>query len=164
MVLATLDGLGGASSARAQMQVATAPGQPPAIAHAELAYASGTGTPVTWLSLRVKRGPVAIVAALPADASTDMGLNAWFHALELTASPNVTLPRGATNCADTGRFAHVTWPRSAGVLPTELVVQTQEDAATALRDLGLSLTGELADAARYLYRLKEMLEAFPEDA
>jgi hypothetical protein len=149
-LLATLVGVGGAGRARAQLQVATTPDQPLAIAHAELAYASGAGTPVTWLSLRVERGPVAIVAALAADASTDMGLDAWFSALELTASPNVTLPRGGTRCADTGRFAHVVWPRSAGALPTELVVQTPEDAATALRVLGLSLMTELPAAARYL--------------
>jgi len=52
-------------SARAQLLVATTPGDPPAIAHAELAFASGAGTPVTWLSLRIARGPVALVARYP---------------------------------------------------------------------------------------------------
>jgi hypothetical protein len=149
-VLATLVGLSCVDSASAQLQVATAPGEPLAIAHAELAYAVGAGTPVTWLSLRVKRGPVAIVAALPPDASADAGLDAWFSALELTASPNVTLPRSATNCGQTGSFVHVAWPRSAGAMPTELSVQAPEDAAAALQAQGLAVAGELPRAERYL--------------
>jgi hypothetical protein len=149
-VLATLAGLSCAGSARAQLQVATTPDQPLAVAHAELAYATGAGTPVTWLSLRVQRGPVAIVAALPPDASADAGLDAWFSALELTASPNVTLPRSATNCGQTGSFVHVTWPRSAGAPPTELSVRAPEDAAAALEAQGLSLAGALPQAERYL--------------
>ena len=149
-VLATLVGLSGAGSARAQLQVATTPGQPSAIAYAELAYATGAGTPVTWLSLRVQRGPVAIVAALPPDAAADMGLDAWFSALELTASPNIIPPIGATNCGQTGSFAHVAWPRSGGALPTELSVQAPEDATAALEALGLSLAVELPRAERYL--------------
>ena len=149
-VLATLVGLSCAGSARAQLQVATAPDQPLAIAHAELAYATGAGTPVTWLSLRVQRGPVAIVAALPADASADAGLDAWLSALELTASPNVVLPRGATNCGQADSFVHVAWPHGGGILPTELSVQTAEDAAAALEALGLSVAVELPRAERYL--------------
>jgi hypothetical protein len=149
-VLATLVGLSCAGSARAQLQVATTPGQPLAIAHAELAYAEGAGTPVTWLSLRVQRGPVAIVAALPADAAAGAGLDAWFSALELTASPNVILPRSASNCGQTGSFVHVAWPRSGGATPTELSVQTPEDAAAALEAQGLSVAGELPQADRYL--------------
>jgi hypothetical protein len=148
--LATLVGLSCAGNARAQLQVATTPDQPLAIAHAELAYATGAGTPVTWLSLRVQRGPVAIVAALPPDVSADAGLDAWFSALELTASPNVILPRSATNCGQTGGFVHVAWPRSGGVPPTELSVETREDAAAALEAQGLSLAGELPQAERYL--------------
>jgi hypothetical protein len=148
--LATLVGLSCAGSASAQLQVATTPDQPLAVAHAELAYATGAGTPVTWLSLRVRRGPVAIVAALPPDASAEVGLDAWFAALELTASPNVTLPRNATNCGQTGSFVHVAWPRSAGAPPTELSVENREDAAAALQAQGLSLAGELPQAARYL--------------
>ena len=149
-VLATLVGLGCAGSARAQLQVVTTSGEPPAIGHAELAYASGAGRPVTWLSLRVQRGPVAIVAALPPDVSADMGLDAWFSALELTASPNVTLPKTATNCGDTGLFAHVAWPRSGSTPPTTLIVQTPEDVAVALDGQGLSLPGALPEAERYV--------------
>ena len=50
-VLALFAGLASAGSARAQLLLATTPGDPPAVTHAELAYAAGAGTPVTWLSL-----------------------------------------------------------------------------------------------------------------
>ena len=149
-VLVSLVGLGSAGSARAQLQVVATPGEPPAVAHAELAYAAGAGTPVTWLSLRVQRGPVAIVAALPADALAEPGLDAWFSALEMTASPNVLLPRSATNCGQTGSFVHVAWPRSGGVAATELSVQTREDASAALEAQGLTLASPLPRAERYL--------------
>ena len=149
-VLALLVGLSSAGSARAQLQVVATPGDPPAVSQAELAYAAGAGAPVTWLSLRVQRGPVAIVAALPADALAEPGLDAWFSALEATASPNVLLPRSATNCGQTGSFVHVAWPRSGGVGATALSVETREDASAALEAQGLTLASELPRAERYL--------------
>jgi hypothetical protein len=139
-----------AASARAQLLVVTTPGEPPAVAHAELAYAAGAGTPVTWLSLRVTRGPVALVAALPPDATADAGLDAWFTALEATASPNVLLPRNRTNCGQTGSFVHVAWPRASGVAAAELTVQTPDDVVAALEEQGLALDVELPPAERYL--------------
>jgi hypothetical protein len=149
-VLATLLGLGSVGSARAQLLVVDTPGEPPAIEHAELSYASGAGTPVTWLSLRLRRGPVAIVAALPEGANVDAGLDAWLSALEVTASPNVLLPTSKTNCGQAGSFAHVAWPRSGGVPATELVLPTAEDVRSALEGEGLTLERELPAAKRYL--------------
>ena len=137
-------------SARAQLLVVTTPGEPPAVAHAELAYAEGAGVPVTWLSLRVARGPVALVAALPSDAQADAGLDAWFTALEVTASPNVLLPRSRTNCGQASSFVHVAWPRAGGVAAAELTVQAADDVAAALQEQGLSLESELPPAQRYL--------------
>src|SRR6185436_17744414 len=133
-VLAMLAGLASAGSARAQLLVATTPGDVPAIAHAELAYATGEGTPVTWLSLRLARGPVALVAALPPAAIAEPALDAWFAALEATASPNVLLPDDATNCGRAPSFVHVSWPRAAGAAATELAVTTTEDVAAALAE------------------------------
>ncbi|HEX2875278.1 MAG TPA: hypothetical protein VHP33_28700 [Polyangiaceae bacterium] len=149
-VLATLLGLSSAGSARAQLLVVDTPGEPPAIEHAELSYASGAGTPVTWLSLRVQRGPVAVVAALPEGANADVGLDAWLSALEVTASPNVLLPSSRTNCGQTGSFAHVAWPRSGGVSATELLLPTAEDVQGALEGEGLTLDRELPFAKRYV--------------
>jgi hypothetical protein len=149
-VLAMLAGLFSAGSARAQLLVATTPGDPPAIAHAELAFASGAGMPVTWLSLRIARGPVALVAALPKDALTEPALDAWFAALEATASPNVLLPENATDCGSTTSFVHVAWPRAAGVDASELSLQAPEDVSAALDEQGVTLTGKLPAAARYL--------------
>ena len=143
-------GLSSAGRARAQLVVVAHAGVPPAIAHAELAYAAGEGTPVTWLSLRVARGPVAVVVALPGDAVADAGLDAWFSALEATTSPNVLLPRTGSNCGSTGSFVHVGWPRTAGVAATELSLKTPEDVAVALDEQGLALTENLPVAERYL--------------
>jgi len=149
-VLAMLAGLASAGSARAQLLVAVSPGDPPAIAHAELAFASGAGTPVTWLSLRIARGPVALVAALPKAATAEPGLDAWFAALEATASPNVLLPENASDCGRAASFVHVAWPRAAGVAATELRVTAAEDVTAALDEQGVSLTSKLPPAARYL--------------
>jgi hypothetical protein len=149
-VLAMLTSLASAGSARAQLLVATTPGDPPAIAHAELAFAAGAGTPVTWLSLRVARGPVALVAALPTDATAEPALDAWFAALEATASPNVLLPEDASDCGRATSFVHVAWPRAAGVSATELRMTTAEDVSAALDEQGVTLTGKLPPAARYL--------------
>ena len=149
-VFAALAGLFGVGSARAQLLVVATPGQP-AVAFAELAYAEGEGPPVTWLSLRVQRGPVAIVAALPAGAQVEPGLDAWLAALEATASPNILLPRDTTSsCFQPASYAHVAWPRGKGVPPTELALQSSEDALAALDEQGLELSGELPVADRYL--------------
>jgi hypothetical protein len=119
------------------------------VSHAELAYAKGEGTPVTWLSLRLQRGPVAVVAALPDDALAEPGLDAWFAALEVTASPNVLLPATAS-CTGTASFAHVAWPRGAGAVETALALERAEDVQAALEEQGLSLSEPLPVAARYL--------------
>jgi hypothetical protein len=143
-------GIGATARADAQLLVAATPGDPPAIAHAELAYAVGAGTPVTWLSLRMQRGPVALVAALPEGAEAEPALDAWFQALEVTASPNVLLPRDATDCGRDGSFVHVSWPRGSGVTANELTLSTPEDVASALDEQGLTLDGKLPPAGRYL--------------
>lgn len=139
-----------AGRARAQLTVVAAPGDPPAIAHAELAYAAGSGPPVTWLSLRVARGPVAVVAALPSEAVAEAGLDAWFSALEATASPNVLLPASRTNCGQPGSFVHVSWPRTEGVAAEELSLQTLDDVLAALDEQGLATTATLPAAERYV--------------
>ncbi|HYP91345.1 MAG TPA: hypothetical protein VEQ59_24430 [Polyangiaceae bacterium] len=134
---------------QAQLVVVTPADEPRAIAHAELAYAHGKGEPVTWLSLRLKRGPVAVVAALPKDASADAGLDAWLAALESTASPNILLPTSATDCSKTGSFVHVSWPREAGAPGNELSLQDRADVVTALDELGLPEPSELPEADHY---------------
>ncbi len=138
-----------ADSAHAQLLVVATSGEP-AVAFAELAYAQGDGAPVTWLSLRLQRGPAAIVAALPEGAHAEPGLDAWLAALEATASPNVILPRDATSCFQPVTFAHVAWPRGKGVPATELSVQSSQDALAALGEQGLEFSGELPQAERYL--------------
>jgi hypothetical protein len=148
--LMSLAGLVSTYAARAQLLVATTPGEPNAIAHAELAYAEGAGAPVTWLSLRIRRGPVALVAALPKDATAEPALDAWFAALEATASPNVLLPHDATDCGKAASFAHVVWPRGAGVTAAELNLQAPDDVGAALAAQGLGLPGQLPQAERYL--------------
>src|SRR5688500_16299131 len=89
-----------ASRASAQLLVATPPGVTDSVAHAELAYALGEGPPVTWVSLRMQRAPLALVAALTEGAVADTALDAWLSALEATASPRVLLPRGTTHCGE----------------------------------------------------------------
>jgi hypothetical protein len=150
LFLATSLALSSTGSARAQLAVVTTPGEPPAISHAELAYAEGQGIPVTWLSLRVERGPAAVVVALPPGAVADSALDAWFSALEATTSPNVLVPRGRSNCGQTGSFVHVAWPRSAGVAAAELSLQTPEDVEAALDEQGLATSAKLPAAERYL--------------
>ncbi|HYQ18888.1 MAG TPA: hypothetical protein VEQ58_24095, partial [Polyangiaceae bacterium] len=136
-------------SSRAQLVVVTAADEPNAVAHAELAYAQGEGEPVTWLSLRLKRGPVAVVAALPPGAKADAGLDAWLAALESTASPNVLLPSNAADCGKTSSFVHVGWPRDNGAAASELSLQNRADVVTALDELGLPEPSELPDAEHY---------------
>ena len=146
----TLFAMSFAERARAQLLVMATPGEPPSVAHAELAYAAGSGPPVTWLSLRVARGPVAVVAALPPAATAEAGLDSWFSALEATASPNVLLPLRGTNCGRTSSFVHVAWPRAAGVPAAELSLTSADDVASALDEQGLTLRAELPPAERYL--------------
>jgi hypothetical protein len=120
-----------------------------AIAYAELAFASGEGTPVTWLSLRVRHGSAAVVAALPDDAVLEPSLDAWFGALETTASPNVLKPQSAPTCEDGKPYVRVAWPRSSGVEPSELLVESPEDVTAALDEQGLTLGPGLPPAKRY---------------
>ncbi len=149
-VLASLVALT-APPAQAQLLVATPPGDPPAVSHAELAYASGDGVPVTWLSLRLARGPVAVVAALPDDTRVETALDSWFAALEATASPNVLMPdQQQRSCKSTARFAHVGWPRDVGAPETALELQSAEDVQAALDEQGVNLSSQLPVAARYL--------------
>jgi len=148
-VLASLVALA-APSAQAQLLVATPHGELPAVSHAELAYASGDGAPVTWLSLRLARGPVAVVAAVPDGAVVEPALDAWFAALEITASPNVLMPALPSRCPSTTRFAHVSWPRDAGAPETALQLSSAEDVQAALDEQGLSLTSKLPVAAHYV--------------
>src|SRR5690242_12315387 len=146
LALATL----GPSQADAQLLVAAARDEPPAVEHAELAYALGDGPPVTWLSLRVARGPVAVVAALHAPAHAASALDAWFSALEATASPHVLPPDGAGNCAERASLVPVTWPRGHGSAPTELIVESVDDASAALAELGLPAGEPLPAADSYV--------------
>jgi hypothetical protein len=138
------------SSAQAQLFVVAPAGAPDAIAHVELGYAIGQGAPVTWLSVRAEHGPLALVAALPAGASLRPGLDAWFAALEATASPNVLPPKGAEPCGETAGFAHVAWARARGSAPTELALETADDVRAALTDLGLEPSSPLPDAPGYV--------------
>ncbi|HVY28301.1 MAG TPA: hypothetical protein VHB79_17210 [Polyangiaceae bacterium] len=149
-VLASLVACATAPSARAQLLIAAPPGEPSAVSHAELAYASGEGAPVTWLSLRLARGPVAVVAAVPEGALVEPALDAWFAALEVTASPNVLAAVLPSGCPSTTRFAHVSWPRDAGAPETALQLSSVQDVTAALDELGVSLTTKLPVAAGYV--------------
>ncbi len=145
----------GAESAQAQLFVAEPASEPsaiepPAIEHAELAYAMGAGPPVTWLSLRATRGPVAIVAALPAGASARAGLDAWLSALEVSGSVSVLPPSGAERCLEGARLARVTWPRERATAPSELALEAPDDVTTALAELGLATPAPLPEAASYV--------------
>lgn len=136
-------------SSGAQLLVVTGEGDSAAIAHAELAYAEGDGPPVTWLSLRVSSGPVAVIAALPKAATAEPGLDAWFAALEKSSSPNVLPPRSALDCVEPPGYAHVTWPRGSGEPASELDLRSADDVATALEDQGLPPLRALPEAEHY---------------
>jgi hypothetical protein len=146
LVLAALTAAGSAS---AQLLIATPADVGDSVAHAELAYAVGDGPPVTWVSLRVRRAPVVLVAALPEGASAEVALDAWLSALEASASPRVLLPRDTTDCGEAS-FVEVTWPRSAGAMPDELRLESAEDVASVLAEQGLVASGELPSASAYL--------------
>jgi hypothetical protein len=137
------------SSAAAQLMIAEEPGEG-AVEHAELAYAIGNGPPISWFSLRLSPAPVALVAALPDGASSSVALDAWFEALEATASPRVLMPRDTTNCGEDSSFVESAWPRGAGAAPDELELSAPEDVVAALAAQGVALSGELPRASRYL--------------
>lgn len=139
-----------ASSASAQLVVAASPDATDAVAYAEVAYATGDGPPVTWVSLRARRGPLALIAALPEGAVADAALDAWLSALETTASPRVLLPRDTTDCGGETSFVEVAWPRSAGAVPDELRLESPVDVASVLADQGLELASELPSASDYV--------------
>jgi hypothetical protein len=144
-----LAALTAAASASAQLLIATPADVGDSVAHAELAYAVGDGPPVTWVSLRVRRAPVVLVAALPEGASAEVALDAWLSAFETTASPRVLLPQGTTDCGETS-FVEVNWPRSAGAMPDELRLESAEDVASVLAEQGLVVAGELPSASAYV--------------
>jgi hypothetical protein len=150
LLLAALALCCSARSSRAQLVIVTPADDPEAVAHAELGYAQGDGTPVTWLSLRLQRGPAALIAALPNEAVVESGLDAWFMALEATASPNILLPSSATDCGKTSSYVHVSWPRDFGTPATELMLRTPADVSAMLDEAGLAAPSELPIAARYL--------------
>ena len=139
-----------ANRASAQLVVATPPDTPDTVAHAELAYATGDGPPVTWVSLRARRGPLALIAALPDAAVADVALDAWLSSLETTASPRVLLPRDATDCLGQTTILEVTWPRSVGAAPDELRLESPEDVASVLAEQGVELASDLPVASRYV--------------
>src|SRR5688572_7878969 len=136
--------LAGATQARAQLLVAAMPGEPPAIQHAELAYALGDGQPVTWLSLRVERGLVAVVVALPDGARVSPALDGWFAALERTASPHLLVPQDAPPCGGTS-LVRTAWPRAQGLPAVELTLESADDVQALLDTAGLTFEAELPD-------------------
>lgn len=141
-----------ARAAHAQQLLVAAPeAGAPAVEHAELAYAFGDGSPVTWLSLRLERGPAAVVVALSEAGEVSEGLDAWLAALEDTASPFVLPPVGTRqSCGQTLSPVRVAWPRSPGVAALELSLQSSEDVRSVLAERGLRLAAPLPEAARYV--------------
>jgi hypothetical protein len=135
--------------AKAQLLVAATPGDSPAVQHAELAYALGDGNPVTWLSLRVERGPVAVIAALPAGATSSQALDGWFVALERTASPSLLVPADAPPCGRTN-LVRAEWPRAQGAPGVELVLESADDVLDVLDGAGLTLENALPEASSYV--------------
>ncbi|HKY36958.1 MAG TPA: hypothetical protein VJN18_13525 [Polyangiaceae bacterium] len=140
--------LGAAAPARAQLLVAATPGEPPAIEHAELAYALGDAQSLTWLSLRVERGPVAVVAALPDAATIGQAVDGWLTALETTASPSVLVPPGSEPCGRTN-LIRAEWPRAKGTPAVELRLDSADDVVALLEAAGLTLESELPEASSY---------------
>jgi hypothetical protein len=143
-----LVGLGATAPARAQLLVAATPGDPPAVEHAELAYALGDAQSVTWLSLRIERGPVAAVAALPDGAMVSQAVDGWLSALETTASPSVLVPPGSPPCGRTA-LIRTTWPRAKASPAVELTLDSADDVVALLDAAGLTLESELPEASSY---------------
>jgi hypothetical protein len=142
--------LSASSISHAQLLVAATPGDPPAIEHAELAYALGAGPAVTWLSLRIQRGPVAVVAALPESAAVGDALDAWFSALDGSAAPSVVAPAGAPACGRGGNLVRAIWPRARALPAAELSLDSALDVTAALSAEGLTLESELPEASRFV--------------
>jgi hypothetical protein len=139
-----------AAPAHAQLWVAASPAEPAAVEHAELAYALGEGATVTWLALRVRRGSVAVVAALGEEARASASPDAWFSALEASASPNVIPPPGSPECGAVSRYVRVGWPRSQGAAAVQLSLESSSDVAAALEAEGLVPPRELPALANYV--------------
>lgn len=143
-------GLLSSAPAPAQLLIAE-PAGAAVVRHAELAYAFGADAPVTWLSLRAERGPLALVAALDAGARCDEGLDAWFAALEDAASTRVLPPKGvSSSCGQSLSPLVVAWPRAPGVAPQVVGLQQSEDVRALLEDQGLLPPAELPAADSYV--------------
>ncbi len=150
LALAFIASFVASGAAEAQLLVAAKPSDTPAVEHAELAYALGEGPPVTWFSLRLRHGPVALVVGLDAGARVAPGVDAWLSALESSASPNVVPPLGTRACGEPSRVVRVAWPRSRSLAATELQVDSSDDVAAVLDAVGVSLEGPLPAAESYV--------------
>jgi hypothetical protein len=138
-----------AAPAHAQLWVAASPAEHAAVEHAELAYAIGEGATATWLALRVRRGSVAVVAALGEGARASVSPDAWFSALEASASPNVIPPPGSPDCGAVSRYVRVGWPRSRGAAAVQLRLESSDEVAATLEAEGLVPPRELPALANY---------------
>ncbi len=106
---------------------------------------------MTWVSLRAERGPVALVAALEADARAEEGLDGWFAALEEVGSPRVLPPSGVTtSCGLSLTPLLVAWPRSASRAPSVVELQSASDVSALLEAEGFSAPSQVPEASRYL--------------
>ncbi|HEY6079296.1 MAG TPA: hypothetical protein VIW29_10860, partial [Polyangiaceae bacterium] len=144
-------GLLASEPAPAQLLIVEPPGGASVVQHVELAYAFGAGGAVTWVSLRAERGPLALVAALDADALCDEGLDAWFGALEEAASTRVASPQGLSSiCGQSLSPLLVAWPRAPGVAPQVVGLRQSEDVRALLEDQGLPLPTALPAAESYV--------------
>lgn len=136
-------------SSSAQLLIITPDAEPAAVSHAELAYATGDGPPVTWLGLRLASRPVAVVAALPRGARAEAALDAWFAALERSSSPNILPPQSAIDCIERPGYVHVAWPRRESEPASELDLESEADVAAALEAQGLPVPEALPEADHY---------------
>jgi hypothetical protein len=137
--------------ASAQLLIVEPSNDASTVQYAELAYAFGASGPVTWLSLRADGGPVALVAALEADARGDEGLDAWFGALEQVGSPRVLPPNAETmSCGLPLTPLPVDWPRSPGRAPSTVELRSAADVSALLDAQGFVAPEELPEASRYL--------------
>jgi hypothetical protein len=147
--------------ANAQLWVLASPDQPAAVERAELAYALGDGAAATWLSLRVKHGPVAVLAALADGARAETAIDGWFIALEDSASPSIVPPNGSDDCEALRPYVRTTWPRSQGVAASELRLETPQDVVEALAAEGLPAPPVFPAASSYVVWIwSETAEAF----
>jgi hypothetical protein len=109
----------------------------------------GDGPPVTWLAVRFGRGPIAIIAALPEQARAEAAPDAWFTALERSASTSILPPESALTCADDPGYVRIAWPRGDGEPGSELDLRATEDVVAALEERGLSAPPNLPEAEHY---------------